>query len=113
METFNLYIKQLRTLADNSEIEQGEILEDIANQLEAWAKTKIIKPKNPFEGINEILGNCQNHKKFEEYYKNVCDNLAEIYCLIHAKNMAIEDELDANASQLYNTLNKLDIQLID
>lgn len=58
METFNFYIKQLRTLADNSEIEQGEILEDVANQLEAWAKNKIIRPKNPFEGIDEILETC-------------------------------------------------------
>ena len=44
---------------------------------------------------------------FREHFQNVCNNLAEIYALLHNKGIDT-DKLDKATSELYNVLNKLE-----
>ena len=47
------------------------------------------------------------NKEFSGLFKNVCEDLANIYTFLH-KNGEDTDELDKRVSELYNLLNHLE-----
>ena len=47
------------------------------------------------------------NKEFSSLFKNVCEDLANIYTFLH-KNGEDTDELDKRVSELYNLLNRLE-----